>query len=79
VLVRLDHVASIIVNASHGIVVTGAMFGVAAFGGIGDGFGGKGSGGGFGLGGVGVGGFGLLGIATSVFLFNIQSQQAGNV
>jgi hypothetical protein len=51
----------------------------AAFGGIGGGFGGKGSGGGFGLGGVGLAGFGLLGIATTVFLFNIQSQQAGNV
>jgi hypothetical protein len=68
VLVRLDHVASIIVNASHGIVVTGAMFGVAAFGGIGDGFGGKGSGGGFGLGGVGLAGFGLLGINLSISL-----------
>ena len=55
-----------------GIVLT-------AFGGIGVGFGGKGSAGGFGLGGVGVAGFGLLGIATPVFLFNIQSQQAGNV
>jgi hypothetical protein len=51
----------------------------AAFGGIGGGFGGKGSGAGFGLGGVGVAGFGLLGIATTVFLFNIQSQQVGNV
>jgi len=50
-----------------------------ALGGIGSGFGGKGSEGGFGLGGVGLGGFGLLGIATPVFLFNIQSQQAGNV
>jgi hypothetical protein len=40
---------------------------------------GKGSGAGFGLGGVGLAGFGLLGIATPVFLFNIQSQQAGNV
>jgi hypothetical protein len=56
-----------------------AMFGLAAFGGIGGGFGGKGSGGGIGLGGVGLAGFGLLGIATPVFLFNIQSQQAGNV
>ena len=55
------------------------MFGVAAFGGIGRGFGGKGSGGGFGLGRGGLEGFGLLGIATPVFLFNIQSQQAGNV
>ena len=55
------------------------MFGVAAFGGIRGGFGGKGSGGGIGLGGAGLGGFGLLGIATPVFLFNIRSQQAGNV
>jgi hypothetical protein len=52
---------------------------LTAFGGIGGGFGGKGSGGGFGLDGVGVAGFGLLGIATPVFLFNIQSQQGGNV
>jgi hypothetical protein len=57
---------------------TAAVIG-GAFGGIGGGFGGKGSGGGFGLGGVGVAGFGLLAIATPVFLFNIQSQQAGNV
>jgi hypothetical protein len=78
-LVRLDHVASVGVNAHHRIMWAAAMFGVAAFGGIGGGFGGKGSGGGFGLGGVGVAGFGLLGIATAVFLFNIQSQQAGNV
>jgi len=66
-------------DANHGIACSAAMFGVAAFGGIGGGFGGKGSGGGFGLGGVGLAGFGLLGIATTVFLFNIQSQQAGNV
>jgi hypothetical protein len=59
--------------------VNGCDVHVAAFGGIGGGFGGKGSGGGFGLGGVGVAGFGLLGIATPVFLFNIQSQQAENV
>src|ERR1700747_591868 len=37
------------------------------------------SGGVFGLGDVSVARFGLLGIATPVFLFNIQSQQAGNV
>jgi hypothetical protein len=47
---------------------------LTAFGGIGGGFGSKGSGDGFGLGGVGLAGFGLLGIATPVFLFNIQSQ-----
>jgi len=52
-----------------GIVLT-------AFGGIGVGFDGKDSAGGFGLGGVSVAVFGLLGIATPVFLFNIQSQQA---
>jgi hypothetical protein len=56
------------------LVCTADVIG-AAFGGIG----GKGSGGGFGLGGVGLVGFGLLGIKTIVFLFNIQSQQAGNV
>ena len=52
---------------------------LTGFGGTGGGFGGKGSGGGFGLGGVGLAGFGLLGIATTVFPFNIQSQQVGNV